>query len=518
MVLGTSSGAGKSLMSAALCRVLQRRGEHPVPFKGQNMSNNAWVDPDGGEMAYSQALQAWAARLEPLCAMNPVLLKPQGDSTSEVIHLGRSVGTARAEHYYRDWFRPGWAAIRQGLDDLRRRHPQGRLVLEGAGSPVEVNLQARDLTNLRLAQYLRADCLLVADIERGGVFAQVVGTLALLRPVERPLIKGVLINRFRGRRELFEEGRRWLSERTGVPVLGVMPWLDELFPPEDSLDLLERRGRKGSADLEIAVIQLPSLSNFSDLDPLEAEPSVRLLWLRPGQELGQPDAVVIPGSKQTLRDLAALRDSGLGSALARYVAAGGQVFGLCGGLQMLGRDIQDPEGLEGSASGEPLASGDPSASGGATQAGLNLLPLRTVYSPSKVLRQRRALALWPEPPDANAAPLTIEGFELHRGRSTLLQRGPDEAPCQPLGADPDLGWIQPHGSRGGLVAGTYLHGVFESGPWRRRWLNQLRRRRHLPPLSEQQPHHSRQREVLLERLADAFEAHVNLETLRGVDG
>jgi adenosylcobyric acid synthase len=282
-----------------------------------------------------------------------------------------------------------------------------------------------------------------------------------------------------------------------------MPWLDELFPPEDSLDLLERRGRKGSADLEIAVIQLPSLSNFSDLDPLEAEPSVRLLWLRPGQELGQPDAVVIPGSKQTLRDLAALRDSGLGSALARYVAAGGQVFGLCGGLQMLGRDIQDPEGLEG---------------GGATQAGLNLLPLRTVYSPSKVLRQRRALALWPEPPDANAAPLTIEGFELHRGRSTLLQRGPDEAPCQPLGADPDLGWIQPHGSRGGLVAGTYLHGVFESGPWRRRWLNQLRRRRHLPPLSEQQPHHSRQREALLERLADAFEAHVNLEPLRGVDG
>jgi adenosylcobyric acid synthase len=518
MVLGTSSGAGKSLMSAALCRVLQRRGEHPVPFKGQNMSNNAWVDPDGGEMAYSQALQAWAARLEPLCAMNPVLLKPQGDSTSEVIHLGRSVGTARAEHYYRDWFRPGWAAIRQGLDDLRRRHPQGRLVLEGAGSPVEVNLQARDLTNLRLAQYLRADCLLVADIERGGVFAQVVGTLALLRPVERPLIKGVLINRFRGRRELFEEGRRWLTERTGVPVLGVMPWLDELFPPEDSLDLLERRGRKGSADLEIAVIQLPSLSNFSDLDPLEAEPSVRLLWLRPGQELGQPDAVVIPGSKQTLRDLAALRDSGLGNALAGYVAAGGQVFGLCGGLQMLGRDIQDPEGLEGSASGEPLASGDPSASGGATLAGLNLLPLRTVFTAGKVLRQRRALALWPDPPDANAAPLTIEGFELHRGRSTLLQRGPDEAPCQPLGADPDLGWIQPHGSRGGLVAGTYLHGVFESGPWRRRWLNQLRRRRHLPPLSEQQPHHSRQREALLERLADAFEAHVNLEPLRGVDG
>ncbi|MFM7237224.1 MAG: cobyric acid synthase, partial [Cyanobium sp.] len=199
MVLGTSSGAGKSLMNAALCRVLRRRGETPLPFKGQNMSNNAWVDPQGCEMAYSQALQAWAAGLEPVCAMNPVLLKPQGDSTSEVIHLGRSVGITQAETYYRDWFRPGWAAIRQGLSQLQNDHPEGRLVLEGAGSPVEVNLQARDLTNLRLAQFLRANCLLVADIERGGVFAQVVGTLALLRPVERPLIKGILINRFRGR-------------------------------------------------------------------------------------------------------------------------------------------------------------------------------------------------------------------------------------------------------------------------------------------------------------------------------
>ena len=203
MVLGTSSGAGKSLMTAALCRVLKRRGEQPLPFKGQNMSNNAWVDTDGFEMAYSQAMQAWAAGLEPSCAMNPVLLKPRGDSSSEVIHNGRSVGTAQAEHYYRDWFKPGWKAIRGGLDALQQRWPQGRLVLEGAGSPVEVNLQHRDLTNLRLALFLKANCLLVADIERGGVFAQIVGTMNLLRPVERPLIKGILINRFRGRRELF---------------------------------------------------------------------------------------------------------------------------------------------------------------------------------------------------------------------------------------------------------------------------------------------------------------------------
>jgi len=494
MVLGTSSGAGKSLMTAALCRVLRRRGETPLPFKGQNMSNNAWVDSTGGEMAYSQALQAWAAGLEPVCAMNPVLLKPQGDSTSELIHLGRSVGSARAEHYYRDWFKPGWKAIREGLDVLQSSHPGGRLVLEGAGSPVEVNLQRRDLTNLRLAQYLRAHCVLVADIERGGVFAQIVGTLSLLRPVERPLIKGLLINRFRGRRELFDEGQRWLEAYTGVPVLGVMPWLDELFPPEDSLDLLERRGRKRSAELEIAVLKLPSLSNFSDLDPLEAEPTVQLRWVSPGEELGVPDAVVIPGSKQTLRDLGAIHRSGLSAELKAYSAGGGHVFGICGGMQMLGEELCDPEGLEGGA---------PSINN--RHEGLGLLPLRTVFTADKMLLQRSSVARWP----AGSSALNLEGFELHHGRTATTA----SETCQPLCLDAELGWVTPISEQGGFVAGTYLHGVFESGPWRRRWLNQLRASKGLPPLSEQQPHHSRQREALLDRLADAFEQHINIEPL-----
>jgi adenosylcobyric acid synthase len=495
MVLGTSSGAGKSLMTAALCRVLQRRGEQPLPFKGQNMSNNAWVDRSGGEMAYSQALQAWAAGLEPHHSMNPVLLKPQGDSTSELIHLGRSVGQARAEHYYRDWFRPGWAAIRQGLGQLREAHPTGRLVLEGAGSPVEVNLQPRDLTNLRLAQYLRARCLLVADIERGGVFAQIVGTLALLTPVQRPLIRGLLINRFRGRRELFDEGRRWLERHTGVPVLGVMPWLDELFPPEDSLDLLERRGSKAHAELEIAVLRLPALSNFSDLDPLEAEPSVRLRWLRPGDPLGQPDAVILPGSKQTLADLAALRRAGLDHELRQFVAAGGQVFGVCGGLQLLGRELWDPHAREGGGS-DPVP-------------GLDLLPLRTVFTESKALQQRSSQALWAGAAlPAGACPLELAGFELHRGHSE-----PTGDTAQPLAQDGELGWWCRLGDAGGQVAGTYLHGVFENGPWRRRWLNQLRQRRNLPGLPADPPHHGQQREALLNRLADAFEAHVRLGPL-----
>lgn len=510
MVLGTSSGAGKSLMTAALCRVLRRRGEQPLPFKGQNMSNNAWVDQGGGEMAYSQALQAWAAGLEPQCAMNPVLLKPQGDSTSEVIHLGRSVGQMRAEHYYRDWFRPGWQAIRQGLENLKQQHPDGRLVLEGAGSPVEVNLMARDLTNLRLAQYLRARCILVADIERGGVFAQIVGSLALMSKAQRSLIGGLLINRFRGRRDLFDSGCSWLEQQTGLPVLGVMPWLDDLFPPEDSLDLLERgRGSLQAAELEIGVLRLPSLSNFSDLDPLEAEPCVRLRWIRPGDPLGRPDALILPGSKRTLRDLAALKRQGLDQELIRYARSGGQLFGICGGLQMLGVSLEDPDGLEGGSDDDADDSAAERADGTVASAnGLGLLPLQTRFQHQKTLRQRQAQALWP--PGAGGGSTALEGFELHHGLTTVLATAADQ--CQALAEAAALGWWRQLDG-GGVVAGTYLHGVFDAGAWRRRWLNQLRQRRGLPALPEEMEPHSLQRERLLDRLADAFEAHVTLAPL-----
>lgn len=493
MVLGTSSGAGKSLMTAALCRVLRRRGETPLPFKGQNMSNNAWVDESGGEMAYSQALQAWAAGLVPQNAMNPVLLKPQGDSTSEVIHLGKSVGTARAETYYEQWFRPGWAAIRQGIKELTNDYPHGRLILEGAGSPVEVNLQRRDLTNLRLAQFLRARCLLVADIERGGVFAQLIGTLALLRPVERPLIRGLLINRFRGRRELFDEGRRWLEAETGIPVLGVMPWLTDLFPPEDSLDLLERNGKKTAAEIEIAVLKLPSLSNFSDLDPLENEATVQLRWVEPGGSLGQPDAVLIPGSKQTLRDLDSLHRSGLGMQVEEFAKRGGHVFGICGGMQMLGYKLEDPMELEGLTHSSQTKS----------IKGLNLLPLHTVFKQEKSLKQRAVTSQWPETTN-------LEGFELHHGISWPVNDA--NSSLKPIANDPAIGWVR-RDETINQVAGTYLHGIFDNGCWRRHWLNMLRKQRQLPPLAVNYPHHGEQREQLLDRLADAFEQHVNIKPL-----
>jgi len=219
MVLGTSSGAGKSLTVTAICRILKNLGEEPIPFKGQNMSNNAWVDWEGGEMAYSQALQAFACGINPSAEMNPILLKPQGNSISEVIHLGKSIGITTAKNYYKDWFIPGWEVIKKSLSSIYKRSPNCRLILEGAGSPVEMNLIHRDLTNLRVAKYLNASCILVTDIERGGVFAQIIGTLELMKPEEKKLVKGIIINRFRGDLALFEEGKDWIESKTQIPVI-----------------------------------------------------------------------------------------------------------------------------------------------------------------------------------------------------------------------------------------------------------------------------------------------------------
>ena len=493
MVLGTSSGAGKSLVTTAICRLLHRRGEIPVPFKGQNMSNNAWVDQEGGEMAYSQALQAWAAGIEPICAMNPVLLKPQGNCTSEVIHLGKSIGIAEASNYYKEWFQPGWTAITKGIKDLKQTYKQGRLVLEGAGSPVEINLKHRDLTNMRLAKFLKARCLLVADIERGGVFAQIIGTLSLLSCEERALIKGILINRFRGDVTLFDEGRIWLEEKTGIPILGVLPWMNEIFPPEDSLDLLERKRKKLKAEIEIAVIKLPSISNFSDLDPLEAEPSVELQWIEPGELLGNPDAVIIPGSKQTLKDLDLLHKSNLGSQIKAFANKGGSLFGICGGFQILGRKLKDPLRLETSKMFN-LAS---------ESAGLNILPIETIFEQKKILVKRHLKSMWPDSCD-------LVGFELHHGNSQIVSE--EAKRIQKLSNDPSIGFVLEEKGKT-IVGGTYLHGIFDNGTWRRLWLNKIRAHKGLQALPTKTKNYSEERDDLINVLADIFNDHVDLNPL-----
>uniref|UniRef100_UPI003F69B9AB cobyric acid synthase n=1 Tax=Prochlorococcus sp. TaxID=1220 RepID=UPI003F69B9AB len=401
MVLGTSSGAGKSLTVTAIGRILKNSGEEPIPFKGQNMSNNAWVDWNGGEMAFSQALQAFACGIIPSSEMNPILLKPQGNSTSEVIHLGRSMGITTAKDYYKDWFSSGWEVIKESLNSIYERHPNCRLIIEGAGSPVEMNLIHRDLTNLRVAKYLNANCILVTDIERGGVFAQIIGTLELMKPDERKLIKGILINRFRGDLSLFEEGKKWIENKTKIPVLGIIPWLDDKFPPEDSLDLLEKKSSVTNPEIKVGIIKLPSISNFSDFDPLENEESILIKWVMESQNLNQFDFLIIPGSKQTIKDQLFLQESGLADDLRCYANNNGNIFGICGGLQMLGTTLEDPLLKEGSKSAETKS-----------VKGIGLLPLKTIFHEKKITRQSDSVSIWP-------CLTETTGFEIHNGVTEL---------------------------------------------------------------------------------------------------
>ena len=490
MVLGTSSGSGKSLTTSAICRLLSRTGEKPFPFKGQNMSNNAWVDKDGGEMAYSQALQAWAAGLEPSCLMNPVLLKPKGNCTSEVIHLGKSVGMVKATNYYEEWIDRGWDAIVSSVHKLKELNEERRLVIEGAGSPVEVNLKHRDITNIRLAKFVKANCLLVADIERGGVFAQIIGTISLLEPEERKLIKGILINKFRGEISLFNEGRKWLENKTGIPVIGVLPYINEVFPPEDSLDLLERKLDKLHTDIEIGVVKFSSISNFSDLDPLEAEPSIKLRWIELDECIGRPDLIILPGSKQTIGDLEKLRKSGLNAQIIDFVNKGGNIFGICGGFQMLGNKLFDPLLLERSNQLKELSF-----------EGLDLIAIDTFFENDKALFQRKVEAFWPEN-------IEIKGFELHHGISKPIVGRENE--LQQISNDKSLGWLV-KGSQ--IIGGTYLHGIFDNGIWRRSLINKLRCQKGIRPLKLGVEDYDFKREYLLDLLADHFEKYVDLSPL-----
>jgi len=493
MVVGTTSHAGKSTLVTALCRILSRKGWRVAPFKGQNMALNAYVTPTGEEIGYAQAVQAWAAGISPWVEMNPILLKPQGNMTSQVIMRGRPVGCTSAAEYYERFFEPGWQAIREALQQLSLEFDL--VVCEGAGSPAEVNIKHRDLTNMRVARYLNAPTLLVTDIDRGGAFAHIVGTLELLEPEERSLVKGIAINKFRGQRSLLDSGIRWLEEYTGIPVLGVIPWSDHLLPAEDSLSLLERRSRSPNAELTLAVIRLPRIANFTDFDPLEVEPSVNVRYVSLDDEsLGYPDAVILPGSKTTVADLKALHESGMAQQIRDYATAGGTVFGICGGFQMLGQSIADPDRLEGN---EPYYKG------------LELLPVRTTLARSKVVRQRSCLSNLPQPG------LPIEGYEIHQGRTQPVRpdrksQDRDRDPAfLPLFDDPSLGLVD--SSR--LIWGCYLHGIFDNGPWRRSWLNQLRQRRGLISLPTGVPNYREQREATLNSIADLVADCLDLKPL-----
>lgn len=491
MIQGASSSAGKSLLVAALCRIFARRGVRVAPFKAQNMSNNAAVCANGAEIGRAQAVQAAAARLEPTADMNPILIKPEADTRAQVIVMGRAWRTLVAGAYYQHKDEL-WPVVTSALDRLRAAYEL--VVVEGAGSPAELNLRAGDIVNMAVARYAQAPVLLVGDIDRGGIFAQLLGTLWLLEPEEQALVAGLVVNKFRGDPALFVDGVRILEERGGVPVLGVVPFLNNLAIPEEDAVALETAvgSRRSAVGVDIAIIQLPRIANFDDFDPLAAEPGVRVRFVSSLQALGQPQAVILPGTKSTIADLAWLRAQGLAEAIRELASAGTAVVGICGGYQMLGRVVRDPDRVESADEEVP---------------GLGLLPVETVFEKEKATHRAQARVLggpgWLPP----LAGQVVCGYEIHMGRTRgghawlkLIERG-GKAVTMKDGAI----------SNDACVWGCYLHGLFENQALRRAWLASLGWREEGPPVQPMADH-----EAAFESLADAVEAALDMERLEAI--
>ncbi len=491
MLQGTGSDVGKSLLATALCRLLRRQGIRVAPFKAVNMSNNASVTQEGGQLATAQAVQARACGIEATVQMNPVLLKPTADHASQVIVLGRPVGMVSAADFRR-LRETLWAAIESSLKILIASYEF--VVIEGAGSPAEINLQETDLANMAVARQADAPVILVADIDRGGAFASMIGTLDLLEGPDRERIKGFLINKFRGDAALLQPGLDWLEKRTGRPVLGVIPWLDDVrIPEEDSLSLMGKGTVPEPSPIRIQVIRYPTISNFSDFDPLRQESDVSLEYLtRPSFGGDPPHLLIFPGSKSTVSDLAWLRQAGFDRYAGGCLERGAEILGICGGFQMLGGMIYDPDQVESKSA--------------ATQ-GLSLLPTDTLFLPSKVTAQVRGIHL------ESGEPVT--GYEIHAGRLQMAKRVKPVFKILERGGSSVEEWDGCRLPRE-KVWGTYLHGLFESDRFRHWFLGRLQPSSVHP--STELRMNGASKDDPYEALADAVGPHFSLEEILEIAG
>lgn len=441
MVLGTSSGVGKSFITAGLCRLFSDWGYKTAPFKAQNMSNNSYVTEDGGEIGRAQAVQAECARVKPTVDMNPVLLKPSEDDCSQVMVHGKPIGQFKAREYF-SRKESAAAAMRESYERLASQHEI--IVIEGAGSPAEVNLKQNDLVNMHTAKMAGAKCLLVADIDRGGVFASLIGTLELLEPDERGRVAGLIVNKFRGNQSLFDDGIHFLEQKTGKKVWGILPydrsiWLEE----EDSINRDQSMNSCSDpiAVLDIAVILLPRMSNFTDFEVLKHEPGVSLRYVEKPSQIGRPDLLILPGTKATIADLLYIKEAGYPEAVRNYLEHGGHLLGVCGGYQMMGQWIIDEKGIESSQT---------------RAAGLGLLNMTTQFQPEKILRrisETVSVPFFGTPVQGMA-----EAYEIHMGTTTHHQT------YSAFGRE---------GAVSGNIAGTYYHGLFDHASFRRAFLEAL---------------------------------------------
>jgi adenosylcobyric acid synthase len=464
MVQGTASSVGKSVLVAALCRIFRQDGLKVAPFKAQNMALNSFVTRDGGEIGRAQAVQAEAAGIEPTVDMNPVLLKPEADAKSQVIVLGKVAKTLKASQYYQ--YTPYLlGVIQSSLDRLRSQYDV--VLIEGAGSPAEVNLKEREIVNMRVARLARAPVLLVGDIDRGGVFASIVGTLELLTEDERDLVKGLVINKFRGDLSLLKPGLDFLEKRCGKPVLGVIPYFRDIgIAQEDSVYLDERAENGGKNGLDIAVIRLPHISNYDDFDPLE-ESGCGLRYVVTVSELRTPDLIIIPGTKSTIGDLVHIKNNGLAEAIVGKAKAGTPVIGICGGFQMLGREVNDPYHVE---------SGDTKVDG------LGLLDVETTFVQEKTTTQVTAKATASKGLFQGLEGIEVCGYEIHMGQTERYDCAPAFRVFKtPTGiADYADGAV----SDDGVVFGTYIHGLFHNSGFTSALLVRLRQLKGIQPGGE----------------------------------
>lgn len=468
MIQGTASHVGKSVLVAALCRIFVRDGYRVAPFKSQNMALNSFVTKDGGEMGRAQVVQAEAACVDPSVDMNPILLKPTGNASSQVVVLGRPVGNFSAQQYHLDYAPRALQVIEDALNRLRSQYDI--VVIEGAGSPAEVNLQEHEIVNMRIARMADAPVLLAADIDKGGALASVVGTMELVSEEDRARIAGFIINKFRGDLNLFQPAVDFLEQKTGRTVFGVVPYFQGFRVQEEDTISEDRSAAEEVMEdewLDLAVVHLPHISNFTDFDPLEDEPDVRLSYVGRGNRLGRPDLIIIPGSKNTIEDLYFLKRSGLAVRIAELNRAGTPVIGICGGFQILGRELNDPLHTESEIP---------------RMEGLGLLNISTTFFSEKVTTQVEAEAAGEGLLLAGAKGSRVTGYEIHMGKTELA---PDVYPAFRIlessgkKSDAQDGAV----SRDGMVFGTYIHGIFDSNGFRRQVLNNLRLKKGLMPLS-----------------------------------
>jgi len=499
MILGTGSDVGKSVLVAGLCRILKQDGYRVAPFKAQNMALNSFITPEGGEMGRAQVVQAEAAGIEPHIDMNPILLKPTSNVGSQVILQGKVLGNFTAEEYYRK--KPDLVAhVMESYGRLESKYEV--LLMEGAGSAAEINLRDKDLVNLSMAERVSAPVILVADIDRGGVFASIVGHMELFTPPERELVKGFIINKFRGDPALLRSGLEFIEARTERPVLGLVHYFNDIHIPEEdsvALDLKIRTAKKRPEEqVRIGVIRLPHISNYTDFDSLEQEPSVYLTYFNAPEQVFEMDLVILPGSKNTLNDLRYLYSQGLAEAIIAFHARGGTVVGICGGYQMLGQKVLDPKGVESDLQ---------------EVAGLGLLEMETELLGDKVTTQVKARLLWPE----LAGPEEIRGYEIHMGRSRSLGSATalleiSESNSRPVRVRDGLV------SEDGRVWGTYVHGLFDNDSLRHRLISRFLRGNDLVPTKERLRSFHQWKEEQYNKLAAHLRNHLDMSSIYKVIG